>query len=449
MNLNLISRSVLKNGLVPVLAAVLLLSASAAHSQQMDRHVSLKEAVKMGLDNSKNLKLAESKIQQAISQYQQTLDKKLPSLKAGFGGSEAFLFSHQLKFGNSTLDLPKHATLFLGTFSATEPIYAGNKLNYAKQIGLLAEKISKLNAAQDKDQITFDVIQAYINLFKIDESIKVVDQNLQDVQGRLEETQKFENQGLATQNDVLRFELAKSNVELSQLELENNREIANYALNVMLGLPDSTHIVEDSIAYAGTTMLDQQDLQQQATSNRKDLQAFSYQDSLAAVQIKNVKADQLPTLGLGANFYYLNPNSKFFPPANTFLTPLSIGLNLNWNISSLYTTRHKVEEATIQKQQVELSKSSLEDNIKIEANKSYHDYLESLKKVDLLHTAVLQASENDRIMEAKYKNQLATTTDRIDAETMLYQSKINLEIAKADAVIAYYNVLKSIGTIQP
>jgi outer membrane protein TolC len=108
-----------------------------------------------------------------------------------------------------------------------------------------------------------------------------------------------------------------------------------------------------------------------------------------------------------------------------------------------------VEEATIQKQQVELSKSSLEDNIKIEANKSYHDYLESLKKVDLLHTAVLQASENDRIMEAKYKNQLATTTDRIDAETMLYQSKINLEIAKADAVIAYYNVLKSIGTIQP
>ena len=449
MNLNLISRSVLKNGLVPVLAAVLLLSASAAHSQQMDRHVSLKEAVKMGLDNSKNLKLAESKIQQAISQYQQTLDKKLPSLKAGFGGSEAFLLSHQLKFGNSTLDLPKHATLFLGTFSATEPIYAGNKLNYAKQIGLLAEKISKLNAAQDKDQITFDVIQAYINLFKIDESIKVVDQNLQDVQGRLEETQKFENQGLATQNDVLRFELAKSNVELSQLELENNREIANYALNVMLGLPDSTHIVEDSIAYAGTTMLDQQDLQQQATSNRKDLQAFSYQDSLAAVQIKNVKADQLPTLGLGANFYYLNPNSKFFPPANTFLTPLSIGLNLNWNISSLYTTRHKVEEATIQKQQVELSKSSLEDNIKIEANKSYHDYLESLKKVDLLHTAVLQASENDRIMEAKYKNQLATTTDRIDAETMLYQSKINLEIAKADAVIAYYNVLKSIGTIQP
>lgn len=448
MNLNQIPRSVLKHGGIFVLAA-LLLGSEVARSQQLDRHVSLKEAVKLGLDNSKNLKLAQSKIQQAISQYQQTLDKRLPALKAGFGGSEAFLLTHELQFGNTTLNLPKHATLFLGTFSASEPIYAGNKLNYARQTALLAEKISKLNAAQDKDEITFDIIQAYINLYKIDESIKVVDQNLQDVQGRLEETLKFEQQGLATQNDVLRFELAKSNVKLSQMDLQNNRDIANYALNVMLGLPDSTRILEDSINYAAQPVPVQEVLLGQATEHRKDLQAFSYRDSLAAVQIKNVKADKLPTLGVGANLYYINPNSKFFPPANTFLTPLSVGLNLNWNISSLYTTKHKVDEAILEKQQVELSRSALEDRIKVQTNKDYHNYLESLKKVDLLNTAVLQASENNRIMEAKYRNQLATTTDRIDAETLLYQSRISLELAKADAIIAYYNLLKSLGTIQP
>ena len=42
---------------------------------------------------------------------------------------------------------------------------------------------------------------------------------------------------------------------------------------------------------------------------------------------------------------------------------------------------------------------------------------------------------------------MASVTDRIDAETLLYQAKINLEIAKADAGLAYYTLLKSTGKI--
>jgi outer membrane protein TolC len=50
-------------------------------------------------------------------------------------------------------------------------------------------------------------------------------------------------------------------------------------------------------------------------------------------------------------------------------------------------------------------------------------------------------------MELKYRNQLATTTDRIDAQTMLYQSLVNLGLAKADAAIAYYQLLRSAGML--
>jgi outer membrane protein len=52
-------------------------------------------------------------------------------------------------------------------------------------------------------------------------------------------------------------------------------------------------------------------------------------------------------------------------------------------------------------------------------------------------------------MESKFRNSLATTTDRIDAQTLIYQSRVNLEMAKSDATIAYYNLLKSTGHIQP
>jgi outer membrane protein TolC len=64
-------------------------------------------------------------------------------------------------------------------------------------------------------------------------------------------------------------------------------------------------------------------------------------------------------------------------------------------------------------------------------------------------TSVTQAEENERIMESKYKNSLATTTDRIDAQTLLYRARINVELSKASATQAYYNLLKVTGQLHP
>ena len=73
----------------------------------------------------------------------------------------------------------------------------------------------------------------------------------------------------------------------------------------------------------------------------------------------------------------------------------------------------------------------------------------ALEKIKVLQDAVTQSTENEREMESKFHNNLATTTDRIDAQTIVYQSRINLELAKSDATLAYYTLLKSIGHIQP
>ena len=74
-------------------------------------------------------------------------------------------------------------------------------------------------------------------------------------------------------------------------------------------------------------------------------------------------------------------------------------------------------------------------------------YQTQLAKIKLLQTAVDQAKENERITESKYQNNLVTTTDRIDAQSQLYQARIQLQLAQSDASIAYYNVLRSTGKI--
>jgi outer membrane protein TolC len=68
-------------------------------------------------------------------------------------------------------------------------------------------------------------------------------------------------------------------------------------------------------------------------------------------------------------------------------------------------------------------------------------------KIKLLQTSIDQAGENNKILESKYQSNVASATDRADAETLLYQAQINLELAKADAGLAYYTLLKSTGKL--
>ena len=127
--------------------------------------------------------------------------------------------------------------------------------------------------------------------------------------------------------------------------------------------------------------------------------------------------------------------------------PVTVGATVSWNIGSLWTNRNKVSEAKIEQSAITVQKDILTDQVKTDINKNFQTYQVAVNKIQVLETSIAQATENDKLLASKYKNNVASVTDRIDAETLLYQAKINLEIAKADAGLAYYTLLKSTGKL--
>ena len=231
------------------------------------------------------------------------------------------------------------------------------------------------------------------------------------------------------------------------MEIENNRKIINYNLDVLLGLDEATvvDIVEpDNSLKVSETLSSYINM---AMSNRQELQQLDLQNKVAGLNLKSIKANTLPTVGVGANLYYINPSGSFIPPVNQYLMPITIGANVSWNIANLWTNKNKISEARIQQQNVVIQKDILSDQLKTEINRNYQDYQLAVNKIKILETSIAQATENDNLLASKYKNNVASAIDRIDAETLLYQAKINLELAKADAGLAYYTLLKSTGKI--
>lgn len=424
---------------------ILLLCGTVANAQ--DKTLTLAEAIKLGLDNSKVLKLSKSRIDHAISQYEQARDRALPTGNASVAYNRAEIPANHLAFGPTMLTLPKSANAWLGIASANEVIFGGNRLRYAKQSTELLTQVSRLDADNDKDDITYDVVNSYYNLYKVLQSKKVVDQNLATIDAQIKQSQRFFDQGLVTKNDVLRFQLQRANVQLNGIDLETNRKIVNYNLDVMLGLNESTQLTTSNVDTTFAQVAPLANYLDTAVAYRNELKQYDLRTKVAESNINTIKSNLSPNLSASAMAYYVDVNANPIPRSGSYITPIALGLTASWNFSALWTNKNKVNEARIQREEVIENKNIALDNVKKEVNLDYQNYMMALDKITLLQTSIAQAGENSKILESKYKSNIASATDRADAETLLYQAQINLELAKADVGLAYYTLLKAIGKL--
>ncbi|HEY0177442.1 MAG TPA: TolC family protein [Pedobacter sp.] len=412
------------------------------------KKLTIQEAIQLGIENSKNLKLSQNKIDEAMAKLDVVKDNSLPTASASVIYNHIEIPTNKLNIsGFDPIDLPKRADAYLGTVSVQELVYGGGKLKYARESTKLLADVARLDADKSKEEAAYAAIQTYYSLYKLSQSHKVVDQNLASIASQLKQAQRFFEQGIVTKNDVLRFQLQQANVTLTKLDIEGNQKIVNYNLDILLGLPEDTEIEISDPAGDSMPVAPLKNYLDMALTGRQELQQLDIRNKVAETDIKSVKANMSPTFAVGGDLYYINPSSSLIPSAREFITPISLAATLSWNIGTLWTNKHKIAEARVQQKDVVLQKDVVSDNVKTEINMNYQNYQVAKNKIGVLEISIEQASENDRLFESKYKNNVASVTDRIDAETLLYQAKINLEIAKADAGLAYYTLLKSTGKI--
>jgi len=429
------------------LSLLALLLPGLLYAQNVKK-LGLQEALQLGIENSKNLKLSQNKIDESLARLEVVKNNTLPTASASFLYNHAEIPGNKLVIGEGDpINLPKRADAFVGTAAVEQLVYGGGRLKYAQESTKLLSEVARLDADKNKEEISYAVINTYYDLYKVMQSKSVVAQNLESIAAQLKQAQRFFDQGIVTKNDVLRFQLQQANVSLTEAEIESNRKIINYNLNILLGLPEDTQIEIAEANIDGKAVGILNSYMDLAFSNRQELKQLDLQNKVADVNIKSIKTNTLPTVGVGANLYYINPSGKFIPSGDQYLMPVTLGANISWNIGNLWTNKNKISEARVQQKSVVLQKDIETDQIKTEINRNYQSYQLALSRIKILETSIAQATENDKLLASKYKNNVASAIDRIDAETLLYQAKINLELAKADAGLAYYTLLKSTGKI--
>lgn len=415
--------------------------------------LSLTDAIKKGLDASKMLKLDKAKIDVALAKYQEAQDLKIPKLNVNAGYTYLGDIDPRFKeiafpgFGKFQLYVNNN---YVTHAQISEPIFAGGKMKYAEQSANYLLQASKLDANTDRDAIVMNIVNAYYNLYKLQASQKLIQDNISQIEQHLKEVQGFLKQGVVTKNDVLQLQIQLSNRQMDLLNANNNIGVTNYNFNILLGQPVETQVVLDTASmFSGPKELKPlADYFKDGMSQRQDLKAAELRTKAADAGIKIAKGNYYPTVSVGVDGYYSRPNQRYFPVLDAFKPSWDAGINLSWDVTGLYTNKKAVAEANAMKVQSEVNHDMITDNISNEVNQDYVQYTQSLQQINLSQQTIAQAEENYRLMKARYDNHVALLSDLQQADVLLLQARINLMLSRADAEVAYNKLLKATGSLK-
>lgn len=406
--------------------------------------LSLQEAVKLGIENSKNLKIDQAKIEESTANLLEAKNRQLPEFKVS--GTYMYLPlkpNVDIKIPGVAGGGPEVSQVLYGSANLSVPIYSGGRIKYGIQSAQYLVEASKLTSENDKNAIAYNISQAYNNLFKASQVVQLLQENLASSQKRDQSFIKLENNGVIARNDRLKAQLQTSNIELQLMEAQNNYSIANINMDLLLGLPDNTEIEVDS-SYIGADDLGKPDdyYLNLARENRKDLQALDLQRKAAALGTKSAKAENLPSLALTGGYVAAD-----IPKLLTITNAVNFGVGLSYNLSNIWKKNSSLMQSKAREQELAANNDLLNDNVTLEVKRDYQNDLYAHKKIDVYQRALEQAEENYRITLNKYNAGLETITNLLDADTARITANVNVVTSKADAALAHKKLLQTTGII--
>lgn len=416
---------------------------------QTSRKLGLQEAIQLSIDNSKSLKVSAAKVMQADAELGEAKMRQYPDVKV----SGSYLRINQPNIdmkvnlggsgqgeGQGAGDIKVDQVVY-GMATASVPLFSGFRIRAGIESARYLKKAAELDAQKDRDEVVQNTVAAYYNLYKAQAAVKLVNENMKQARQRVKDFSNLEQNGLLARNDLLKAQLQESNVELALVDAENNLRIANFNMDLMLGLDEHTELeLSDTELGRSYKIQGLEEWERMAIGHRADYLALEQRTEASRAGVKAAMGEYYPSVALTGGYVAAD-----IPNFLTVTNALNAGIGLSYNLASLYKNGTKVKQARAQQEQLHWSSLELSDGIRIQIHQAYQNYMESLKKIDVYRKAVEQATENYRITKNKYDNALATTTDLLDADVAQLQAGINFEYAKADAEVAYNKLYETAG----
>jgi outer membrane protein len=437
----------MKSWNVKIVIAVLLgLFLTGEIISQDKKIITLEESIQTGLTNSNFLHASKMNVVSTEARLSEINSQRLPSLR---------LFANYTRlsdidpaiiatpFGEFEIN-PTILNSYTARLSLQQPLFTGFRLSSSSKIAELNSRAAGEEYRQAEDQLIFDIKNAYWTLFRANKLNDFVDKNVVQMEAHLNDARNLLEQGLLTNNDVLKIQVQLSEAQLRQIDAANGVKLAALNLSNTIQIPVSTELeVPDEIKYDLQDIMPVEEALELAYSRRPEIKAMDYRMKAGQSGVTLAQSNWYPQLYLAGNYTYAKPNQRIFPIEDRFKGTWDVSVNLQFDIWNWGQTADQTTQAEAGLEQIKDNYQIIKDAITLEVTQNYLNILRAKEKISVAKNSVGQAEENYRISNEKFKYGLLLSSEMLDAETALLQANTNYIEAIVDYELAKARLEKS------
>lgn len=330
----------------------------------------------------------------------------------------------------------------------TQPVYAGGAITAGIEMAELKSQAARFATEVQRDNIRMELTGLYLDLYKCSNLRTVVEQNADQARKVLAEMRARFEQGLALQNDITRYELLVSNLELQLTKLDNTLNILNHNLVVIAALPAGTIVVPDSTILTRALPREaESDWQMSALQNSSVLKLAGSGLEISRKAEALVRSERLPKVGLQAGWTIDGPILVEVPPINRNLSYWFVGVGVSYQLSSLFKTNKSLSKSRIDTRHAAEELAATGERVEMAVRDDYIRYLEAYQEVVTQEKSVELALRNYRTTATRYSAEMALITDMLDAANAKLDAEQQLVNARINIIYYYYKLLFTTGQI--
>ena len=335
------------------------------------------------------------------------------------------------------VDMPHFGNNF--AIEAQQVVYAGGAVRSGIRMAELEQGDAETALERSRQDTYFLLLGHYLNLYKIDNRIRVLRENLALTERVLETMRARREQGTVLRNDITRYELQHETLSLELRRAEDTGRILNHRLVTALHLPEGTEIRPDT-TLVGTEVarLCEGDWQDVARENNLDLRRAQTGIDMSDEAVRLRRSERLPQVSLMAADHLDGPITIEVPVLNNNFNYWYVGVGIRYNIASLFKSGRRIRQAQLNAQRAREAYELECERVDNAVQECYVNLLTAQAELRTRRKGVELADENYAVVSNRYANDLALLTDMIDAGNTKLGADLALVDARINLIYDYY-----------
>lgn len=429
---------------ISILGYLPFLTAQTVFKQKL----SIEQMFQLADSNSRSIRTFHIGEQEAEQAVKVAKTANLPSVDVSISASylgDAWLSDRNFSNGQNA-PMPHFGNNF--AIEATQVLYAGGAVSNQIAIAELQQQLAQLDKEKNQQEIRFLLAGNYLEMYKLKNQKEVYLKNIEQTQKLLSDIRAKEIQGLALRNDITRYELQLKSLELALTQIENGIVILNNQLVTVLGLPESTSIETDSsLLEKLPPVFNENRWQETAETESPVLQQTLLNIKQQERREKTAKAERLPSIALFAGDRFDGPITIEVPPIDKNLNYWYVGIGLKFNIASTYKSGKKIRLSQLATQKAIETDLLSRENLQTAVKAAYIRFQEAFTIYDTQLKSLELATQNYRVINNRYLNELALITDMLDASNSKLNAELQVANARINILFNYYKLRKTVGNL--